>query len=191
MIIFWRWTVPELPPKMFTRYNSHPYQLTLQPSFFRSWTTCCDSRLTGMQPKSNCERCNCPRTKKFAEAVAACVEKLPSVPLDQDPNKSELYSRFIEPFLSGLFDDPDQEVYTALDKRNNIGSEAIIQQHAPRLNNYHNRWSQVERSLGYGEAKPATRENDFCADYGRSAQLDKGVALSACARQGKSSQGPA
>ncbi|KAL7317067.1 hypothetical protein PS15m_003469 [Mucor circinelloides] len=47
----------------------------------------------------------------FAAALCSLIRKLPSLAIEEDMNESELCSRFVDPFLSGLFDDPDAGVY--------------------------------------------------------------------------------
>ncbi|KAG0753988.1 hypothetical protein G6F57_014611 [Rhizopus arrhizus] len=42
------------------------------------------------------------------------IQKLPTASIREDVNEAELCARFIEPFLSGLFDDPDQGYYLRL-----------------------------------------------------------------------------
>ncbi|KAG1443313.1 hypothetical protein G6F56_010717 [Rhizopus delemar] len=44
---------------------------------------------------------------KFAKAVGGLILKLMRAPMDEDANETELCSRFTDPFLTGLFDDPD------------------------------------------------------------------------------------
>jgi hypothetical protein len=48
---------------------------------------------------------------KFAKAIAKLIKKLPRMSLAEDSNEMELSSRFVDPFLSGLFDDPDQNIF--------------------------------------------------------------------------------
>lgn len=43
--------------------------------------------------------------------AAVFVNKLPLVALDEGINKCKLFPRFVDPFLSGLFDDSDQGTY--------------------------------------------------------------------------------
>ncbi|ORY94213.1 hypothetical protein BCR43DRAFT_496059 [Syncephalastrum racemosum] len=49
--------------------------------------------------------------KKSAKVIAVFISKLPTASLDGGLNGCELCSRFIDPALSGLFDDPDQGIY--------------------------------------------------------------------------------
>ncbi|ORX51918.1 hypothetical protein DM01DRAFT_1336912 [Hesseltinella vesiculosa] len=82
--------------------------------------------------------------KKLAKAFAGMISKLPFVALDEDMHEMERCSRFVDPFLSGLFDDPDNGVYlrwtdeTTLTATKSCGVK----------------WGS---SLAYGEAKPATQ----------------------------------
>lgn len=48
---------------------------------------------------------------KFAKAIAELIKKLPRMSLAEDSNEMELCYRFVDPFLSGLFDDPDQNIF--------------------------------------------------------------------------------
>lgn len=47
-----------------------------------------------------------PNENKFKMAIVKMVHKLPRVPAE-DANEYELDTRYIDPFLYGLFDDPD------------------------------------------------------------------------------------
>ncbi|KAG0168491.1 hypothetical protein DFQ29_010133 [Apophysomyces sp. BC1021] len=47
----------------------------------------------------------------FAEVLRSLIRKLPPLPIEENVNESELCSRFVDPFLSGLLDDPDAGVY--------------------------------------------------------------------------------
>lgn len=50
------------------------------------------------------------KEKRIAKALANLVSKLPFAALDEDINETELCSRFAEPFLGGLFDDPEKAI---------------------------------------------------------------------------------
>ncbi|CEP19972.1 hypothetical protein [Parasitella parasitica] len=52
-----------------------------------------------------------PHERKFANGLAELVKKLPRVPMEEDANESELITRFVDPFLCGLFDDPEGGVF--------------------------------------------------------------------------------
>ncbi|KAL7331251.1 hypothetical protein PS15p_203471 [Mucor circinelloides] len=73
----------------------------------------------------------------FAAALCSLIRKLPSLAIEEDMNESELCSRFVDPFLSGLFDDPD------------AGSYGV-------------KWSS---SCGYGEAKASKQAEDHHVVY--------------------------
>jgi hypothetical protein len=47
----------------------------------------------------------------FVKFIIQLMGKLPSNPISSDMNESELGSRYIDPFLCGLFDDLDQGIY--------------------------------------------------------------------------------
>lgn len=48
---------------------------------------------------------------KFNKALGQLIMKLPNQPLEENFGEAELCSRFVEPFLSGLFDNPDNDIY--------------------------------------------------------------------------------
>ncbi|KAG2227030.1 hypothetical protein INT45_006437 [Circinella minor] len=48
---------------------------------------------------------------RFVKSIIRLIGKLPRNPMSVDTNGSELGSRYIDPFLCGLFDDPDYGVY--------------------------------------------------------------------------------
>ncbi|GAA5811663.1 hypothetical protein MFLAVUS_005104 [Mucor flavus] len=49
--------------------------------------------------------------KKISKAIIELIKKLPHMSLAEDSNEMELCSRFVDPFLSGLFDDPDRNIF--------------------------------------------------------------------------------
>ncbi|KAI9275970.1 hypothetical protein BY458DRAFT_434263, partial [Sporodiniella umbellata] len=98
--------------------------------------------------------------KKFAKAVAAFVNKLPTVPLDEDINECELCSRFIDPFLSGLFDDPKEGVYLRWTNESTLEAKELPNNLRPDLSITKTIGLKWVRSLGYGEVKPSARESD-------------------------------
>ncbi|KAG0171511.1 hypothetical protein DFQ28_009118 [Apophysomyces sp. BC1034] len=51
--------------------------------------------------------------QKSVKSICGLIQKLPRVSTREDVNEAELCTRFIGPFLSGLFDDPDQAVERA------------------------------------------------------------------------------
>lgn len=48
------------------------------------------------------------KENKFKNAIVELLRKLPRQCITDDTNESELITRYIDPFLCGLFDDPDQ-----------------------------------------------------------------------------------
>ncbi|KAL0089831.1 hypothetical protein F4703DRAFT_1842864, partial [Phycomyces blakesleeanus] len=48
---------------------------------------------------------------KFKNCIINLIRKLPPVPTAEDTNELELSTRYVAPFLSGLFDDPDEDIY--------------------------------------------------------------------------------
>ncbi|CEG75434.1 hypothetical protein RMATCC62417_10473 [Rhizopus microsporus] len=49
--------------------------------------------------------------QKFVKALGALIAKLPPASMEEVVNESEIYARFLDPLLCGLFDDPDNGVY--------------------------------------------------------------------------------
>ncbi|ORX42785.1 hypothetical protein DM01DRAFT_1340968 [Hesseltinella vesiculosa] len=106
---------------------------------------------------------------KFAKAVGGLVLKLMALPMDEDANETELCTRFIDPFLSGLFDDPDQGVYLRWTNDATLEAKSYPDCTTTRPDLCITKCCGVKwtSSLGYGEAKPAARENDkyvLCKD---------------------------
>lgn len=115
---------------------------------------------------------------KFVKALSALVTKLPLVSIEEDLNESELCTRFVDPFLSGLFDDLDNGMY--LRWTNETTFEARIR---PDLSNQRPdlcitkscgvKW---DTSCDFGEAKPAVHgQNHYlvCKDLLRAAVFCK------------------
>ncbi|KAG1170152.1 hypothetical protein G6F70_008231 [Rhizopus microsporus] len=48
---------------------------------------------------------------RFVKSIIQLMGKLPCNPISSDINESELGSRYIDPFLCGLFDDPDRGMF--------------------------------------------------------------------------------
>ncbi|CEG65037.1 hypothetical protein RMATCC62417_01907 [Rhizopus microsporus] len=111
---------------------------------------------------------------KFVKALSALVTRLPRFPMEEGANEAELCMRFVDPFLTGLVDDPDNGVYlrwtnetTTVAKQNNGCPDLCITK--PRGV----KWGA---DCGYGEAKPAVRDNDHylvCMNLIRMAVLSK------------------
>ncbi|KAI9320128.1 hypothetical protein BX666DRAFT_1852753 [Dichotomocladium elegans] len=98
--------------------------------------------------------------KKFAKAVATFVNKLPPVSLDEDINEAELCSRYVDPFLSSLFDDPNQGIYLRWTNQSTLEAKQLCSNMRPDISITKTLGRKWIGSLGYGEAKPAAREND-------------------------------
>lgn len=55
---------------------------------------------------------NLPKDEnKFKNCIIDLIRKLPPVPITEDVKELELSTRYVDPFLSGLFDDPDESIY--------------------------------------------------------------------------------
>lgn len=102
---------------------------------------------------------------KFFKAIAALVKKLPRVSIQEEVKELELCSRFVDPFLCELFDDPDDGTFfrwtnelTVESKKNqsllNWRPDIAI----TRLQGV--RWRY---NLGFGEAKPAQPDSNHFA----------------------------
>lgn len=96
------------------------------------------------------------------------ILKLPFVALEEDMNEIELCSRFVDLFLTGFFDDPDNGVYlrwtdeatlkAKVDNPSRLRSDMWVTKSCGV------KWTS---SLAYGEAKPAIQgDNHFvvCKD---------------------------
>lgn len=100
---------------------------------------------------------------KFAKAIAELIKKLLRLSLAEDSNEMEFCSRFVDPFLSGLFDDPDQNIFlrysneTTLEAKN----EQSLLNWRPDLCITRLQGVKWSSSLGFGEAKPACQESNL------------------------------
>ncbi|ORX48778.1 hypothetical protein DM01DRAFT_260139 [Hesseltinella vesiculosa] len=116
---------------------------------------------------------------KFVKSIIQLMGKLPRHQISNDINESELGSRFIDPFLCGLFDDPDQGIFLrwtnelTLEARKDCGPTTknrpdicITSLHGRRLSISH----------GFGEVKSAAFESNhffLCKDLLRVATFCK------------------
>ncbi|KAI8991908.1 hypothetical protein BDF20DRAFT_904303 [Mycotypha africana] len=96
---------------------------------------------------------------KFKNCIIDLIRKLPPVPIAEDINELELSTRYVDPFLSGLFDDPDEGIY--LRWTNELTSEARKHEDLSTkrpdicLSRLHGMtWAS---NYGYGEAKSAAQ----------------------------------
>ncbi|KAI8370591.1 uncharacterized protein BYT42DRAFT_617132 [Radiomyces spectabilis] len=115
---------------------------------------------------------------KFVKGLSVLIMKLPRFPIVEDINETELCTRFVDPLLMGLFDDPDNGVY--LRRTNETTMEAKQNNscidHCPDLCITKSCGEKWGADCGYGEAKPAARDNDHflvCMDLLRVALLSK------------------
>lgn len=105
-----------------------------------------------------------PHERKFANGLTESVKKLPRVPIEEDVNESELNTRFVDPFLCGLFDDPEEGVF--LRWTNDITVEArkneTLWTRRPDLTITSLKGVKWSTSHGYGEVKPVCHKaNNF------------------------------
>lgn len=119
-----------------------------------------------------------PIENKFNMAIIEMVRKLPRVSIAENANEYELSTRYIDPFLCGLFDDPDQGVFlrwtneTTLEARKHEGFSIF----RPDLTISSLHGMKWKTTYGYGEAKSAAQDtNNFliCQDLLRVAILCK------------------
>lgn len=106
---------------------------------------------------------------KFARAISGLILKLMPFPMDEDVNEAELCSRFIDPFLTGIFDDPDQGVCLRWTNESTIEAKTGVGFTTSRPDLCITKCCGVKwkSSLGYGEAKASVREQDhyvLCKD---------------------------
>ncbi|KAG2182612.1 hypothetical protein INT44_005591 [Umbelopsis vinacea] len=94
---------------------------------------------------------------KFKHCIINLIRKLPPVPIAEDIKELELSTRYVDPFLSGLFDDPDEGIYLRWTNEQTLEAR----QHEDLSNNrpdicisrlHGMTWAS---NLGYGEAKSA------------------------------------
>lgn len=102
-----------------------------------------------------------PNLHKFAKALGQLIMKLPKQPLEENFGEAELCSRFVEPFLSGLFDNPDDDVFLRWTNETTLETKSTYESNGrPDVcitKSFGVKWMT---SLGYGEAKPAARDQD-------------------------------
>ncbi|KAI9495049.1 hypothetical protein BDB00DRAFT_870762 [Zychaea mexicana] len=101
------------------------------------------------------------KEKRMAKALANLVSKLPSIALDKDVNETELCSRFVEPFLAGLFNDLAKGIYLHWTNERTLEAKANKNaQSRPDLCVTKCCGVNWTTSLAYGEAKPAAYSSD-------------------------------
>lgn len=115
---------------------------------------------------------------KFAKAISALIIKLSPMPMEENINEFELCTCFLDPFLSALFDDPDNGIYLRWTNETTLESKAKsdLSRDRPDIcitESYGGKWN-VNR--GYGEVKPATQiQNHYliCKDLYKIAEFCK------------------
>ncbi|KAI8375948.1 uncharacterized protein BYT42DRAFT_498970 [Radiomyces spectabilis] len=95
-------------------------------------------------------------------SLCSLIRKLPPLPIEEDVNESELCSRFVEPFLSGLFDDQDAGVYLRWTNETRLETKKYGHQDglSPDLcitGCYSVKWNPT---FGYDEAKAVIQAED-------------------------------
>ncbi|EPB82406.1 hypothetical protein HMPREF1544_10864 [Mucor circinelloides 1006PhL] len=95
--------------------------------------------------------------EQFAKAIAELVKKLPRVSIAEESNEMGLCSRYVDPFLCGIFDEPDEGVF--LRWTNETTLEAKKQQSLlswrPDICITSLQGIKWKANIGFGEAKPA------------------------------------
>lgn len=110
--------------------------------------------------------------------IAAFVNEFPLVSFDEDSNDFKLCSRFVDPFLSGLFDDPNQGIYLRWTNKSTLEAKHLSSNMRPDLSITKTLGLKWERSLGYEEAKTAAHESDHylvCQDLIKVALFCKNI----------------
>lgn len=62
---------------------------------------------------------------KFIKALRPLISQLLPRPMEEDFDETELCSRFVEPFLSGLFDDPDNDTYLRWTNESTLEAKSV------------------------------------------------------------------
>lgn len=102
------------------------------------------------------------RIRLYIERNEDCtgLHKLPFVPLKEDLTVCELCSRFIDPFLSGLFDNPNQGIYLRWTNESTLEVKQLSNNTRPDLTITETAGLKWARSIGYREPKPAAGGSD-------------------------------
>ncbi|KAI8992441.1 hypothetical protein BDB01DRAFT_778454 [Pilobolus umbonatus] len=116
---------------------------------------------------------------RFVKMIVQLMNKLPWNPISDNTNESELGTRYIDPFLCGLFDDPDQGMY--LRWTNEITMEArknddLANKSRPDICITSLCGSRFSTSHGFGEVKSAAHDSNhflLCKDLLRVATFCK------------------
>ncbi|KAI7869716.1 hypothetical protein BDF14DRAFT_1874121 [Spinellus fusiger] len=107
---------------------------------------------------------------RSVKSIIQLMGKLPRKPISDDTNESELGSRYIDPFLCGLSDDPDCGMYLrwtneiTLEARKNDG---LVNKNRPDICITSLCSSQFSTNHGFGEVKSAAYDSNhflLCKD---------------------------
>ncbi|EIE83941.1 hypothetical protein G6F46_003980 [Rhizopus delemar] len=116
---------------------------------------------------------------RLVKTIIQLIGKLPCKPISDDTNESELGSRYIDPFLRGLFDDPDQSTYLrwtnemTMEARKNDG---LATKNQPDICITSLCGSRSSTNHGFGEVKSAAYDKNhflLCKDLLRVATFCK------------------
>lgn len=116
---------------------------------------------------------------RFVKSIIQLMGKLPRNPISDNANESELGSRYIDPFLCGLFDDPDHGMF--LRWTNEITLEArksdgLAIRNRPDICITSLCGSRFSINHGFGEVKSAAHDSNhflLCKDLLRVATFCK------------------
>lgn len=102
-----------------------------------------------------------PNLHKFTKALGQLIMKLPNQPLEENFGEAELCSRFVEPFLSELFDNPDNDIYLRWTNESTLEAQ-FMNGSNERPDICITKFCGVKRTtnVGYGEAKSAGHGQD-------------------------------
>ncbi|CAO3691106.1 unnamed protein product [Umbelopsis ramanniana] len=94
---------------------------------------------------------------KFKNCVIDLIRKLPPVPITEDVKELELSTRYVDPFLSGLFDDPDEGIYFRWSNELTLeaGQQEDLSTKRPDICISRLHGTTWESNHAYGEVKPA------------------------------------
>ncbi|CEG81906.1 hypothetical protein RMATCC62417_16048 [Rhizopus microsporus] len=108
---------------------------------------------------------------RLVKTIIQLMDKLPCNPISDDINESELGYRYIDPFLYGLFDDPDQGMYLRWTNEITIESrknDDLTNKTRPNICITRLCGSRFSTNHGFGEVKSAAyNSNHFllCKDF--------------------------
>ncbi|KAI8388444.1 uncharacterized protein BYT42DRAFT_560097 [Radiomyces spectabilis] len=97
---------------------------------------------------------------RFATALGQLVRRLPSQPIREDFGEAELCSRFVDPFLFELFDNPDNDTYFRWTNESTDAKHMEESKERPDFCITKTCSFEWQMNLGFGEAKSAAQDHD-------------------------------